>query len=148
MGEIGKIAGTSKATVQTVTKNWKETGSYHSKARNGHLSKLSERQQRDIVRKVSVKPTVSTRTIADNVAERDNLTVHPEIASLSQKSQTSFTNTSKKKTFISEANLRKRFTFAKRYRNIHTTKPVFWSSHSMYSGKMGGANYGGRSTKR
>lgn len=126
MKEIGETVELSKATVQTIIKNVKNTGRFESESRSGRPSKLNRRIRRTIIRQVNAQPRLTARSIANELQETVGITVHPETIRRCLRSEGIHSRIPRKKPLISAVNQTKRLEFAKRYHRIHESDPGFW----------------------
>ena len=74
---IGEIVRRSHTSVQTVIRNYYDRGSVENKARCGRPPKLSNREQRHIIRKVNSDPRITAMELAVDVANTSGNIVHP-----------------------------------------------------------------------
>lgn len=115
-----------KAKVQTIIKNYNDTGNYDSKPRSGRPKKLDNRIRRKIVRKVAENPKQSAIKLAAELQSLENLTVHSEnIRRVLKKSGIS-SHIARRKPLVSLTNTRKRLEYAKKYEKVHIDDPTFW----------------------
>lgn len=122
-GEIAKMVNLSRATVQTIIKNYNETGSFSSKKRTGRPKKLSARDVRFILKEVSQNPRLSAPKLADHVAIVSQKAVHARTIQRVLCDNRLFSRTPRKKPLISEKNRRLRLEFAQ----AHVDKGMdFW----------------------
>ncbi|XP_055903333.1 uncharacterized protein LOC129939369 [Eupeodes corollae] len=115
MAKIGKSLDLSKASVQTIIKNYNETGHYDSRPRSGRPRKLDDRTMRKVVRKVVENPKQSAIKLAAELQSFESITVHPETVRRVLKRSGLSSRVARKKPLISSKNRIKRLEYAKKY---------------------------------
>lgn len=110
--KIGEIVRRSHTSVQTVIRNYYDRGSVENKARCGRPPKLSNREQRHIIRKVNSDPRITATELAVDVANTSGNIVHPITVRRLLKNHEFQSRTARKKPFISMVNEQKRLEFA------------------------------------
>ncbi|GFY49010.1 uncharacterized protein TNIN_367361 [Trichonephila inaurata madagascariensis] len=77
--EIAKIVKNPRSTVQTIYRNYVMRGNVLNKSRCGCPHKLSDRDDRAILRKVKKNLRISAPKLADQIATASGKKVYPEI---------------------------------------------------------------------
>lgn len=134
-GEITKLLNLRKATVQTIYKNFAESGSFDSKPRSGHPKKLTRRDISFIRNKVSQNPKVHATNLAQKLAERSEIVVHPRTITRTLNNEGFYSRTPRKKPLISEKTRALRLEFAKKHLNKDHEfwKSVLFTDESKYN---------------
>lgn len=116
-GEIAKLLNLSKSTVQTIFNNYKTSSSVESKPRSGRPKKLNRRDISFIRNAVGQNPKVHATNLAQELAERSNIVVHPRTICRALNNEGYHCRTPRKKPLISEKNRKLRLEFAKSHLN-------------------------------
>lgn len=98
-------------------------GSVENKARSVLPKKLSTRERRQILKSVQNKPFTSAQSLANDIASSSGKVVCAQTVRNVLGNGGLRSRTARKNSFISEANIAKRLTFAKEYLN---TPLEFW----------------------
>lgn len=125
----------SFSTVRNIIKKFRTTGSVLNKPRSGRPSKLNEREQRSIHRRVERDPTSSAASIAEEIASTSNTTFCLQTVRNVIHKYNYYGRVQRKKPFISEINRKKRLEFAKIYVNkdLEFWKDVIFSDESKFN---------------
>lgn len=134
-GEIAKMANLSKSTVQTICKNFENTGTVENKPRSGRPKKLSRRDESFILKEVNENPKVNATMLAKQLAERSDTIVHPRTIQRSLNNNGFRSRTPRKKPLISEKNRKLRLEFAQQHldKGLDFWKRVLFTDESKYN---------------
>lgn len=114
-----------KTTVFDIINRYKQTGRIEDAKRTGRPTALTERERRDIVRKVKVDPFISTPKLQVEVKERFGKDVNCRTLQNYVRKAGFRARMARKKPLISKRNQRRRLAFARK----HIKKPIsFWNS--------------------
>lgn len=135
MGNISKIIGRAKSSVQYVIKHHGETGLLKSKPRSGRPKILTDTTKRSIVRKIKDNPRMSAPKIADELRNNLQITVSDETVRNVLRENNYHGRTPRRKPLISETNRKKRLLFAKMHINKDAQywKRVVFTDESKYN---------------
>lgn len=78
LGAIAKIVGRSRATVQTIVKNYKTRGNVENLRRSGRPRILSARDSRSIIKNIKKNPRLSAPKLTEDLLRETGKTVNPE----------------------------------------------------------------------
>lgn len=134
-GEIAKLLNLSKSTVQTIFHNFKTSSSVESKSRSGRPKKLNRRDVSYIHNAVGQNPKVHATNLAQELAERSNIVVHPRTICRALNNEGYHYRIPRKKPLISEKNRKLRLEFAKKHINkgMDFWKLVLFTDESKYN---------------
>lgn len=134
-GEIAKLLNLSKSTVQTIFNNFENTNNFENKPRSGRPKKLSRRDVSFILKEVDNNPKVHATKLAQEVALRSNVIVHPRTVSRTLNNAGFNSRTPRKKPLISEKNRKLRLEFAEMYKDkgLDFWKQVLFTDESKYN---------------
>ncbi|GBP10521.1 Transposable element Tcb2 transposase [Eumeta japonica] len=124
--EIGRILNLKKPTVQTIIKNFKESGNYESKPRAGRPRILDERTDRAITRLIKENPKQSAVEINRKIKDSLGVEVSDQTIRRSIKNNGYNSRVARRKPLLSAVNKQKRLEYAQKYENIHVTDATFW----------------------
>lgn len=122
---IGKIVKKPHTTIQYIVKQYKLTGSYKIRSRSGRPKKMTPREEASIVRQIIIDPKKSAPKLKEEVRELFSKNVCSQTVRNCIHRAGYKGCVARKKPLISEANRKKRLTFAKEYVN---KPPEFWES--------------------
>lgn len=117
MRKIGEMIGKSKSSVQTVIRNYGNTGTLKVKPHSGRPNVLSDTTNRLIVRKVKENPKISAAKIGDDVRNELNIKVSNETIRNVLRKNNFHCRVARNKPLISKKNKRLRLEFAKEHEN-------------------------------
>lgn len=121
--EIAKMVKLSRATVQTIIRNYNNTNSTENKPRSGRPKKLSRRDVSSIIKEVNQDPKISAPKLAEHIEKRSNVIVHPRTIRNVLHDHGFKSRLARKKLLISAKNRKLRLDFAK----THLDKDMdFW----------------------
>lgn len=123
LAEISKIVGRPRSSVQTVLRNYNNTGTIRNKSRNGRPALLSVREKRYVLNKIKQNPKNSAVKIAQCMELELGKTVHAECVRRVLRKSGYNGRSARRKPYISEINRKKRLEFAEKYAN---EGPNFW----------------------
>jgi transposase len=134
LAEVGKIVGRSTSTVQYIIKRFKETGKIENKPRIRNRFKLDERDDRFILREIKKNPKLSAPKLVEMLKLNSGKTVCAETIRRVLRSNNFHGRVARRKPYISEANRRKRISFAKQFKNhgFSFWKNVIFTDESKY----------------
>lgn len=124
--EIGRILNLKKPTVQTIIKNFKESGNYESKPRAGRPRILDERTDRAVVRLVKENPKQSAVEINRKIKADLGVKVSDQTIRRTIKKNGYNSRVARRKPLLRPVNIQKRLEYAQKYQNIHVSDPMFW----------------------
>jgi len=121
-GEIAKIVGRPRSKIQSIINRICEKATYQNQPRIGRPRKTSAQDERFVVREITKDPHTSAPMISDELKKR-GVSVSVSTARRILKRSGFHGRVPRKKFFVSEANIKKRLQFARKYAN----KPAsFW----------------------
>lgn len=123
--EIGAIVNKPRSSVQRVIENFKSSKKITSKPRGGRPRKLSQRDERDILRIIKQNPKTNASKISQGIKELKNIAVTPQTVRNVLHRHDLRSRVSRRKPLISEKNRKLRLEFAKNYLDKDTH---FWDS--------------------
>lgn len=134
-GEISKILNLSRATVQTIVKNFENSGYTEDKPRSGRPMKLSRRDVSFIIREVDKNPKVTAPKLAEHIANISQKSIHPRTIQRTLKDNGFRRRTPRKKPLLSEKNRKLRLEFAKEHKEkgIDFWKKVLFTDESKFN---------------
>lgn len=134
-GEIAKLLYLSKSTVHNIFNNYKKSSSVESKPRTGRPKKLNRRDISFIRKEVDRNPKVHATKLAQDIAERSKIVVHPRTVTRALNNEGFHCRTPRKKPLISDKNRKLRLEFAKKHINkgIDFWKRVLFTDESKYN---------------
>ncbi|GBP03423.1 Transposable element Tcb1 transposase [Eumeta japonica] len=122
-GEISKIVKISRATVQTILRNYRETNSTENKPRTGRPKKLSRHDVSSLLKEVKRDPKLSAPKLAEHLQNCCNVTVTSRTVINVLHDNGFKSRVARKKPLISAKNRKLRLEFAR----AHLNKDVdFW----------------------
>jgi transposase len=116
-GEIAETVKLSRATIQTIVRNFEERGSVLNKPRCGRPKKLSGRDVRSILKKVIQNPRIGCPKLAEQIANTSGKVVNPKTIGRVLKRSGYNSRVPRKKPLISTKNKELRLDFARRHLN-------------------------------
>lgn len=123
--EIAKVINRSRYTIRNIIKRFQGGNSLRNRHRTGRPRKITEREERKIVRTVKKKPKITASEISAMLRADDNLNVHSETVRRALKRAGLSSRIARKKPLISKKNKKLRKEFAIEY--IRKTED-FWDT--------------------
>lgn len=121
--KIGKLVDKSRATVQSVMRKYKTEGIITNKTRQGRPRKLTEREERQILREVTKNPKLSVAQLHADIKEKCRIDVSASTVRRTIHRGGFKGRIARKKPWINATNRKKRLDFAKKYVNM---SPDYW----------------------
>lgn len=122
--EIAKMLNLAQSTVHDIVRRFKREDRIDSVPQKGRPQRLTAREQRLVVRKVTNNPQISAPKIAAELLQESGKKVHPETVRRVSRNEGFNGRVARRKPYISAVNRRKRMAFAKLYVN---KDPEWWS---------------------
>ena len=121
---IAKLVYKPLSTIHYIVKKFNEDNIVANRPRTGRPSKLSERDERFIVRKIKKNPFESSSSIASELNESYGQNVTARTVRNKIRKSGFRSRVARKKPFINKRNQKKRIEFAKTYRSMPNS---FWN---------------------
>ena len=121
---IAKLVHKPLSTIHYIVKKFNEDNIVANRPRTGRPSKLSERDERFIVRKIKKNPFESSSNIASELNESYGQNVTARTVRNKIRKSGFRSRVARKKPFINKRNQKKRIEFAKTYRSMPNS---FWN---------------------
>jgi Transposase and inactivated derivatives len=133
-GEISKLIGRSRSTIQYIIKHCEKENMLESSRRSGRPEKLTEREKRKVMKLVRSNPHISAPAIVSELKQMFNIDVHPDTVRRTIHQHGYHSRTARKKPYISAANRQKRIEFAQQYikRPISFWNKVLFTDESIF----------------
>lgn len=123
--QIGEILKRSRFTIYSIIKRFKNDTDLKSRPHTGRRRKLTNKEERKIVRKIKKDPKITSTQVAAEVLEETGKEIHPKTVRRTLHRAGYSSRIARKKPLISKVNQKKRIEFAKTYLNKPTE---FWNS--------------------
>jgi transposase len=133
--EIAVATGLSVSGIQKINRTVKQTNSFKDRPRSGRPRKLSDRNNRTIVRMLKKKETQTATTISKALKSSHNIEVSRFTVARALKSHGYACRIKKKKPKLTERHKKARLAFAKKYESWTSDdwKKVVWSDESKFN---------------
>lgn len=133
--QISDMLNISKSTVADIIRRCNTEDRIESIPQSGRPKVLNSREERLIVRKVKVNPTISAPKIASEVLEESRKKVSPETVRRTLRQAGYNGRVARKKPFINEMNRKKRIGFAQEYSSKEESwwKSVIFADESKFN---------------
>lgn len=122
-------------TIQKIIQKWKKSGTVANKLRKGGPRKTSSRIDREIIKKITAKRSLSAPKIAGQLHEQFGVSIHPQTVRNRIHDAGFKARVARKKPFISKKNEAARLKWAKEHSTwtIDDWKRVIWSDESKFN---------------
>ncbi|GBP11148.1 Transposable element Tcb1 transposase [Eumeta japonica] len=121
--QIGEIVERSRFTVRSIVKRFKGGKNFNSASRSGRPRALTDRESKQIVRKVKENPKKTSTEIAAEVKHEFGKAIHPMTVRRVLHEANYSARVARRKPLVSLINQKKRLNYAKEFSN----KPIsFW----------------------
>lgn len=125
LSQISEIVDRPRSTIQNIINRYGKSKSLKNEAKTGRPTKLNQRAQRTVVKKVRQNPKISSSTLAGDVAEECGITVTPRTIRNYLKKDGFNSRSPRRKFFVSKVNKQKRIEFA----TANVDKPLeYWNN--------------------
>lgn len=122
--KISQMFELSISTVRNVIRKWKDTGSVAVRERCGRPKKISKRQKRRLVRKITEQPQTTSKELQEDLAS-DGIHVHRSTVQRALHDEMLHGRVMRKKPFLRPQHKKNRLNYAK----SHLDKPeAFWNN--------------------
>ncbi|KAK2578078.1 hypothetical protein KPH14_001026 [Odynerus spinipes] len=123
--EIAELIGRCLSTVPYIIKQSKTEHTVLNKHRTGRPKKLTQREEKMVVREIKKDPHISATKLTQMVAKDFNKNVHPELCRRILRNNNFHGRITRKKPFTSKKNQAKRLKFAKEYIDKDTVADIY-----------------------